>query len=137
MKPEEVLDHRLRSMSKALTAKCIICRKLRKKPLDQLMGQIPSLRVAAGFPPFSNTAIGLNRKTLKEAQVVIFTCMKTRTGHLELVNDKISDVFLIAFRRFASLRGHPSVCCWDCGSNFVGTQAYLKKIMRNLSIPKI
>ena len=127
----------LRRMSKALTAKCITFRKLRKKPLYQLMGQIPSLRVAAGFPPFSNTAIGLNRKTLKEAQVVIFTCMKTRTGHLELVNDKISDVFLIAFRRFASLRGHPSVCCWDCGSNFVGTQAYLKKIMRNLSIPKI
>ena len=40
------------------------------------MRQISSLRVAAGFPPFSNTAIDmfgpvhikLNRKTLKEAQ---------------------------------------------------------------------
>ena len=31
------------SMSKALTSKCNTCRKLRKKPLDQLMGQIPSL----------------------------------------------------------------------------------------------
>ena len=68
----------VRNMSKALTAKCITCRKLRKKPLDQLMGRIPSLRVAAGFPPFSNTAIDmfgplhikLNRKTLKEAQIV-------------------------------------------------------------------
>ena len=49
----------VRSMSKALTSKCITCRKLRKKPLDQLMGQIPSLRVAAGFPPFSNTAIDM------------------------------------------------------------------------------
>ncbi|XP_022802575.1 uncharacterized protein LOC111340060 [Stylophora pistillata] len=66
------------SMAKALTAKCITCRKLRKKPLDLLMGQIPTFRVAAGFPPFSNTAIDmfgpmhikLNRKTLKEAQVV-------------------------------------------------------------------
>ena len=73
----------VRNMSKALTAKCITCRKLRKKPLDQLMGRIPSLRVAAAFPPFSNTAIDMfgplhikrNRKTLKEAQVVIFTCM--------------------------------------------------------------
>lgn len=46
-------------MSKALTAKCITCRKLRKKPLDQLMGQILSLRVATGFPPFSNTAIDM------------------------------------------------------------------------------
>ena len=82
----------VRNMSKALTAKCITCRKLRKKPLDQLMGQIPSLRVAAGAPPFSNTAIDmfgplhikLNRKSLKEAQVVIFTCMTSRAVHLEL-----------------------------------------------------
>ena len=135
----------LRSMSKALTAKCITCKKLRKKPLDQLMGQIPSLRVAAGFPPFSNTAIDmfgpvhikLNRKTLKEAQVVIFACMTTRAVHLELVNDRTADAFLMAFRRFASLRGHPSVCWSDCGTNFVGAQAYLKEVMRNWSIPKI
>jgi len=135
----------VRSMSKALTAKCITCRKLRKKPLDQLMGQIPSLRVAAGFPPFSNTAIDmfgplrikLNRKTLKEAQVVIFACMTTRAIHLELVNDKTSDAFLMAFRRFASVRGHPSVCWSDCGTNFVGAQAYLKEMMRNWNIPKI
>ena len=135
----------VRSMSKALTSKCITCKKLRKKPLDQLMGQIPSLRVAAGFPPFSNTAIDmfgplhikLNRKTLKEAQVIIFTCMTTRAVHLELVNDKTSDAFLMAFRRFASLRGHPSVCWSDCGTNFVGAQAYLQEIMRNWNIPKI
>ena len=135
----------VRSMSKALTSKCITCKKLRKKPLDQLMGQIPSLRVAAGFPPFSNTAIDmfgplhikLNRKTLKEAQVIIFTCMTTRAVHLELVNDKTSDAFLMAFRRFASLRGHPSVCWSDCGTNFVGAQAYLQEIMRSWNIPKI
>ena len=79
------------------------------------MGQIPSLRMAAGFPPFSNTAIEmfgplhikLNRKTVKEAQVVIFACMTTRAVHLEIVNDKTADAFLMAFRRFASLRGHP------------------------------
>ncbi|XP_022805942.1 uncharacterized protein LOC111343066 [Stylophora pistillata] len=132
-------------MAKALTAKCITCRKLRKKPLDQLMGQIPTLRVAAGFPPFSNTAIDmfgpmhikLNRKTLKEAQVVIFACMTTRAVHLELASDKTSDTFLMAFRRFASFRGHPNVCWSDCGTNFVGTQAYFKEVMRNWNLPKI
>ena len=134
----------VRSMSKALTTKCIICRKLRKKPLDQLMGQIPSLRVAAGSPPFFNTAIDmfgplhikLNRKTLKEAQVVIFACMTTRAIHLELVNDKTSDAFLMAFRRFASLRGHPNVCWSDCGTNFVGAQSYLKEITQSWNISK-
>ena len=106
----------LRGLAKYLTKKCIICRKLRTPPLEQLMGQLPSLRVATGLPPFSNTEIDmfgpfhirLNRKTLKEAQVVIFTCMTTRAIHLELVTDKSTDTFLMAFRRFACLRGHPN-----------------------------
>ena len=123
------------NISKALTAKCVTCRKPRKRPLDQLMGQIPSLRVAAGFPPFSNTAIDMcgplhikvNRKTVKEVEVVIFACMTTRAVQLELVNDKTADAFLMAFRRFESLRGHPRVCWSDCGTNFVGTHTCLKK----------
>ena len=109
------------------------------------MGQIPSLRMAAGFPPFSNTAIEmfgplhikLNRKTVKEAQVVIFACMTTRAVHLEIVNDKTADAFLMAFRRFASLRGHPRVCWSDYGTNFVGTQTRLKKIMQSWNIPEL
>ena len=108
-------------MAKYLTNKCIVCQKLRKRPLGQIMGQIPILRVATRFPPFTNTAIDmfgpfhikLSRKTLKEAQVIIFTCMTTRAVHLELVSDKSSDTFLLAFRRFASLRGHPNTCRSD------------------------
>ena len=44
----------IRHMAKHLTGKCVTCKKLRNKPLEQLMGQIPKLRVAAGFPAFSN-----------------------------------------------------------------------------------
>ena len=69
----------VRHMAKHLTGKCVTCKKLRKKPLEQLMGQISKLRVAAGFPAFSNTAIAifgplqvrLGRKTLKEARYYI------------------------------------------------------------------
>ena len=49
----------VRHMAKHLTGKCVTCKKLWKKPLEQLMGQIPKLRVAAGFPAFSNTAIDM------------------------------------------------------------------------------
>ena len=67
--------------------------------------------VAAGLHPFTNTAIDmfgplqtrLNKRTLQEAQVVIFTCRTSREIHLELVTDKTTEVFLTAFRRFASL----------------------------------
>lgn len=86
---------RLGKMAEAIVNKCIVYQKLRKKRLNQLMGQLPSLQVAARFPPFSNTTIDmfqllqirLNR-TLQEAQVVIFTCVTTRAVHLELVTNK-------------------------------------------------
>ena len=86
----------VRNMAKQVTVKCVTCKRLRGQPLGQIMGQIPTLRVAAGFPAFNNTGIDLfgplqlriGRKTLKEVQVIIFTCMTTRAVHLELVTDR-------------------------------------------------
>jgi len=124
----------VRKMAKQVTSQCVTCKKLRLKPMEQLMGQLPKLRVAAGFPAFSNTAIDMfgpfqvkvGRKALKEAHMIIFTCMTTRAIHLELITDKSTDTFLMAFRRFASLRGHPVNCWSDCGTNFVEAQQYLR-----------
>ena len=135
----------LRRMAKTVTSKCVTCRKLRKRPLNQLLGQIPNLRVADGFPAFSNTAmdmfgpvqIKIGRKTLKEAQVIIFTCMTSRAIHPELVTDKTSDAFLMAFQRFACLRGYPNVCWSDRGTNFMGAQGYLKETTQNWDIPGV
>ena len=132
-------------MAKTITSKCAISRNLRKKPLNQLMGHIPNLRVAAGFPAFSNTAmdmfgpvqVKLGRKTLKEAQVIIFACMTSCAIHLELVKDKTSDAFLMGLQRFACLHGHQNVCWSDHGTNFVGAQGYLKGITQNWDIPGV
>ena len=46
-------------MAKNITSKCVTCTKLRKRPLNQLMGQIPNLRVAVGLTAFSNTAMDM------------------------------------------------------------------------------
>jgi len=135
----------VQNMAKQVTGKCVTCKKLRRQPLEQMMGQIPRLRVAAGFPAFSYTAIDMcgplqmriGRKTLREAQVIIFTCMTTRAVHLELVTDRSTDTFLMAFRRFASLRGYPSNCWSDRGTTFVDAQSYLNEILRGWDIPKI
>ena len=124
----------VQSIAKQLTNKCIICRKLQRKPLEQL-GQLPSLRTATGLPAFNNTAmdmfgpiqIRMNGKTRKEAQVIIFTCMTMRAMHLELVTDRSSDRFLMAFRRFACTRGHSNVCWSAGGTNFTGAQTYFKE----------
>ena len=41
------------------------------------------------------------------------------------------------FRRFACLRGQPSTCWSDCGTNFFGAQSYLQEIMQDWDIPRI
>ena len=69
--------------------------------------------------------------------MIIFTCMTSRAIHLELVTDKTSDAFLMAFRRFACLRGYPNVCWSDRGTNFVGAQGYLNEITQNWDIPGV
>ena len=49
----------VRKMAQEVTSKCVTCKKLRRRPLEQLMGQIPKLLVAAGFPAFNNRAIDM------------------------------------------------------------------------------
>ena len=46
-------------MAKHFTGRCVTCKKLRTKPLQQLMGHIPKLRVVVGFGACSNTAINI------------------------------------------------------------------------------
>ena len=79
-------------MFRALTTKCIICRKQEIAALAN--GERPRpyewQQVAPVFQHCQvwTFHIKLNRKTLKEAQVVIFTCMTTRAVYLEIVIDK-------------------------------------------------
>ena len=113
--------------------------------MEKSEGQLPSLRVATGQLAFTNTAmdifgpiqIRMNRKTRKEAQVIIFTCMTMRAIHLELVTDRSSDAFLMGFRRFVCTRGHPNVFWSDRVTNFIGAQTYLKEITTGWDTSKI
>ena len=86
---------------------------------------------------FGPLQVQLGRKTLKEAHAIIFTCMTTRAAHLELVRDRSTYTFLLAFRRFVSLRGNPNNHWSDCGTNFIGAQQYLKELLKDLDIPRI
>ena len=85
---------------------------------------------------FGPIQIRMNRKTRKEAQVIIFTCMTMRAIHLELVTGRSSEAFLMAFRRFACTRGHPHVCWSDRGTNFIELKLILKKLLQAGILPK-
>ncbi|XP_057339392.1 uncharacterized protein LOC130676900 [Microplitis mediator] len=101
------------------------------------MGQLPSARVRPS-KAFLHTGIdyagpvtlktfqGRGAKTYK-GWIAVFVCLATSAIHIEIVTDYSTDAFVAAFRRFTSRRGACSTLYSDCGTNFVGADATLKR----------
>ena len=74
------------------------------------------------FCPFQ---IKIHRSLVKRYGCV-FTCLYSRAIHIEVCNDLSSDSFILALRRFISIRGPVSCIRCDQGTNFVGASNELK-----------
>ncbi|XP_068246537.1 uncharacterized protein [Palaemon carinicauda] len=122
---------------------CVTCRKLKEPALSQKMADLPEDRLEPS-PPFSNVGIDLfgpyyikeGRKELKRYGV-IFTCLVSRSIHIETTNTLQSDSFINALRRFVSRRGHPKVIRCDNGTNFHGAERELKAALDEMEEKKI
>lgn len=111
---------------KRLIQGCVICRRLRGAPLGQKMADLPSCRVSPS-PPF--TFVGCDcfghfitktgRKENKRYGVM-FTCLASRSVHIEVVFSLSSDSFVNSFRRLISVRGPVRELWCDQGTNFIG-----------------
>ena len=115
-----------------LVKDCLMCRRLRGPPLEQMMSNLPSERLQQS-PPFQNVGIdvfghffvkeGVNTRrnaSKKKIWVLIIVCMPSRAVHLEALSAMTSSVFMNAFARFTALRGLPKTIRSDNGSNFLG-----------------
>ena len=63
---------------------------------------------------------------------VLFTCLMTRTVHIELAKDLSTDAFILTLRRFISRRGNAQVMRSDNSTNFVGANNHLIQEKRNI-----
>lgn len=111
---------------------CITCRKLRRKPEIQKMGNLPDFRCKPS-PPF--TYVGVDtfgpwevsaRKTRggvanSKRWAILFTCLASRAVHIELVDEMTSSAFINSLRRFVAIRGKVTEFHSDRGTNFVGS----------------
>ncbi len=103
------------------------------------MAPLPSFRVGKGLHAFEYTGVAyfgpfrtnFGRREAKHYGC-LFTCMQIRAVHIELVHDLTTDPFLMAFNRFISRRGVPSIIYSDHGSNFVGAELELRTICASL-----
>ena len=119
--------------------KCFTCFRLKAITATQLMGQLPGERVKP-TRPFTNVGVdyaghfyikqgGQRSKITTKAYVALFICISTNAIHLELVPDLSTEAYIAALRSFVARRGICHNIYSDNGTNFVGAQKEIKRIV--------
>lgn len=134
---------RLRQAVKGRIYKCMTCIRMKARPSQPIMGNLPSCRVRPSRP-FTFTGVDYagpffireksprrNSPTSK-AYLVVFICMATKAVHLEVVTSMSTEAFLATLDRFIARRGLPAAIYSDCGPNFVGASRQLKDLFTYL-----
>ena len=119
-------------------SQCVICKKLRRPLETQKMSDLPMDRVEPS-PPFSYCAVDFfgpflikERRSEVKRYGVIFTCMASRSVHLETANSLSTSSFMNALSRFLCRRGPVRQLRCDQGTNFVGARNELKASLEEL-----
>ncbi|XP_075148905.1 uncharacterized protein LOC142222579 [Haematobia irritans] len=127
-----------RNLIRNLTHNCLKCFRQRQINTQQLMADLPSIRVRQAFP-FENTGCdyagpiilkqysGRNTKKSK-GYICLFVCLVTSAIHLELATDLSTDCFIAALKRFISRRGKCKKIFSDNGRNFLGASRELNEM---------
>ncbi|KAL0870961.1 hypothetical protein ABMA27_004784 [Loxostege sticticalis] len=130
-----------RTLARAVVKKCVICARYRGSVVKPIMGNLPSFRTESLFPfystgtdfagPFYISSRQGRGNRITKCYLCIFICLSTRAVHLEVVSDLNTQAFIACLRRFVSRRGKPKLICCDNGTNFVGANNELGKVLRS------
>ena len=106
--------------------KCIQCKRLRGKLGIQKMANLPSSRLME-VPPFTYCRVDMfgpfiikQRPSEVKRYGAMFTCMNSRTAHIEVPHSLDTDSFIQALRRIIARRGNIRTIYSDNGNNFIG-----------------
>ncbi|XP_014676486.1 PREDICTED: uncharacterized protein LOC106816399 [Priapulus caudatus] len=124
---------------------CIPCKKRKQLPSVQYMADLPRDRVTPSQPPFTEVVVDYfgplkvkrARKTEVKRYGCLFTCLATRSVHLEVACSLDTDSFINALQRFIARRGNPKTIRSDNGSNFVGAKRELHEAIKEWNQQKI
>lgn len=129
---------RARDKVRKVCRSCITCAKVKPTEIQQMMGNMPSVRLTPVHPfqkvgvdfagPINIKFSTARNASSSKAYISLFICMATKATHLELVNGLTTEAFIAALDRFFSVRGYSSEIYSDNGTNFVGTNNEFKKI---------
>ena len=124
-----------RALVKRVSADCGHCKRMKRTPVGQRMGDLPEDRITPWKPAFSHIGVDcfgpvmVKRGRSKEKRYgCLFTCSNVRAVHIEMLHTMETDSFINSLTRFAARRGYPEVIRSDNGTNFTGAE----KEMQNL-----
>ncbi|XP_055912671.1 uncharacterized protein LOC129946466 [Eupeodes corollae] len=120
---------------------CTTCYRQKAEEMQQLMGNLPAARVRMARPfchtgvdyagPIEIKAWKARGSKILRVYFAVFICLTTKAIHLEVVSDLTTQTFLAAFRRFTARRGICKQIYSDCGTNFVGANTELNKMLKD------
>ena len=117
---------------------CVTCRRLRRPTEQQKMACLPEDRLERA-PPFSYCAVDYfepfivkERRSEVKRYGVLFTCMSSRSVHLETANSLDSSSFINALSGFMNRRGAVRQLRSDQGTNFLGARNELKTALSEM-----
>ena len=122
-------------LAKNIVGKCQLCILRNASLIEQAMGSLPIERITPS-PPFNFSMLDLFGPYLIRGEVqkrisgkvwgVLFTDMVARAVHIEAIYGCDTESFLLALRRFVSVRGWPQKLYSDPGSQLVSAEKELK-----------
>lgn len=127
---------------------CLWCKRRKAKPMQPKMGPLPIERFYSYQKPF--TAVGIDyfgpfytkdgrntggkyTKCLRKRYGVLFTCLTTRSMHVEIAHTLNTDSCIMAIRRMMAQRGEIKVIWSDNGTNFRGAARELLEALEELN----
>lgn len=129
----------LRRYISRLINSCMICRRLRGKPLSADFGTVPSFRYDLRCAPFTNVGVDIfgplkvAMTTKGKRYGVIFSCATTRAIHLELIHNQTAEEVHRAMNNFISRRGIPHLIYTDNGTNLMSVKKQFTRLLDQLS----
>ena len=131
----------LQKMVKSIIYHCVPCKLKRQELMKQIMAPLPTerLKPAPAWHQISLDYFGpfvikgeVNKRSRGKCFGLIFTCLITRGVHADITTDYTTDSFLMAFRRFVSIRGYPGIVFSDNGSQLKAASRELKSVLKNI-----
>ncbi|BET00524.1 Retrotransposon protein [Nesidiocoris tenuis] len=127
-----------KNLIRTLRHKCVVCTRFSRTRLIPFMGQLPKSRFSGTRPflvtgvdfagPFLMKTSSARKAMVQKTYLCLFICMTTRAVHLEVAMGLSVEAFLNVLDNFVSKRGWPSEILSDGGTNFRGTDRYLREI---------